>query len=421
LEKGFFLVGGKEWTCYRRNYFQAAGAFSLNTESSALENQRRDSLTERSLMDASNTGNSWVELEPGHFHPIIGYRLGINAQVADDGGTHVELVQHTTKRDKGPQCIPIPQPILPGGSLDNSWLQLMMAEELARNGKQHQQQQQDDHQPLSEILMTGEDLNGSDNNHYCKPARVQDIVSFDRLQFRSATANNGKRRTSQQYFALSFNLFADIRNEDGSIGSHLIARSLSVPLVVRGRSPSHYNDSPYSSMSSGQSTTHQPNLPAFRNCQPPQPPLESFSAAAANQQMLGGGPLSADCLMMSSSSNNYHRFSPMTQSAMAMPLSPYSARPYRSPLEPLISSSQLPTLNSPSSSSDSSALNDNSNNGGNNLLQPFTSIMSKLDITLADGPNNKSSVSTLMMKVTLTPEQVSPPTAGLYNDEQLWF
>ncbi|KAI7880268.1 uncharacterized protein EV154DRAFT_46104 [Mucor mucedo] len=68
----------------------------------------------------------------------------------------------------------------------------------------------------------------------------QVCVTFERLQFRVATANNGKRRASQQYFHLIFDLIAQL--EDGS--QHTIAECYSSPLVVRGRSPGHYSLEP---------------------------------------------------------------------------------------------------------------------------------------------------------------------------------
>jgi hypothetical protein len=63
-------------------------------------------------------------------------------------------------------------------------------------------------------------------------------VTFERLQFRVATANNGKRRASQQYFRLVFELVAEL--PDGS--QHTISECFSSPLVVRGRSPGHYSN-----------------------------------------------------------------------------------------------------------------------------------------------------------------------------------
>ncbi|KAI8647272.1 hypothetical protein BD408DRAFT_358415, partial [Parasitella parasitica] len=101
----------------------------------------------------------------------------------------VALTQMTPKRDKGPQREPPTMPITPSDS-------------------------------------------GFGNEQVC--------VTFERLQFRVATANNGKRRASQQYFRLIFELVAQL--DDAS--QHVVSECYSSPLVVRGRSPGHYSSEP---------------------------------------------------------------------------------------------------------------------------------------------------------------------------------
>ncbi|CAO3696037.1 unnamed protein product [Rhizopus stolonifer] len=64
-------------------------------------------------------------------------------------------------------------------------------------------------------------------------------ITFERLQFKTATANNGKKRATQQYFRLVFELVAQTEHE-----MHVVSESYSQPLVVRGRSPGHYNADP---------------------------------------------------------------------------------------------------------------------------------------------------------------------------------
>ena len=64
-------------------------------------------------------------------------------------------------------------------------------------------------------------------------------ATFERIQFKSATANNGKKRASQQFFVLVMELLVELDNGDRMT----VASSQSLPLVVRGRSPGHYADS----------------------------------------------------------------------------------------------------------------------------------------------------------------------------------
>ncbi|KAJ3358232.1 hypothetical protein HDU91_005271, partial [Kappamyces sp. JEL0680] len=56
------------------------------------------------------------------------------------------------------------------------------------------------------------------------------------MQFKNATANNGKRKAAQQYYNLVVELYAHGESEERVLVSYLTSSSL----VIRGRSPSHY-------------------------------------------------------------------------------------------------------------------------------------------------------------------------------------
>ncbi|KAI8810839.1 hypothetical protein BJ742DRAFT_798917 [Cladochytrium replicatum] len=66
--------------------------------------------------------------------------------------------------------------------------------------------------------------------------QTRSCVSFERLQFKTATANNGKSKAVQQYHSLTVEVSA--KCEDGH--TVLIASTDSAPLIVRGRAPGHY-------------------------------------------------------------------------------------------------------------------------------------------------------------------------------------
>ena len=71
----------------------------------------------------------------------------------------------------------------------------------------------------------------------------EESIVFERLQFQKATANNGKRRAVQQYFRIIVELFAEVEDSPHAHGENQvvkIARCSSDPLIVRGRSPGHY-------------------------------------------------------------------------------------------------------------------------------------------------------------------------------------
>ncbi|PIA14765.1 p53-like transcription factor [Coemansia reversa NRRL 1564] len=179
VDRGFFLAN-EDWTCYRRNYFQVSCTFSLVGAVPASGGTAAIN---------GSTATGCVAVVNGVMHRVTRFLIGLSAQVLEDGKI-VELVQHTPKRDKGPQMTPQPQPALP-------------TDIAAQNGS------------------TG-----------------SNTVCFERIQFKTATANNGKRRAAQQYYMLEVLLLADCENG----GRILVASSTSAPIVVRGRSPGHYAD-----------------------------------------------------------------------------------------------------------------------------------------------------------------------------------
>ena len=156
MDKGFFVALG-DWTCYRRNYFQVSAAFAV--------------------------GASWVVVH-GQTVPAT-FSLAVSSRVAGSDRS-VDLVQHTAKRDKGPQHAPSTQALGSGGN----------------------------------VLRFGDGC----------------VATWERLQFKSATANNGKRRAAQQYYCVVVDLWAHT-----ALGSVRVATCSSTQLVVRGRSPGHYD------------------------------------------------------------------------------------------------------------------------------------------------------------------------------------
>ncbi|KAI7866815.1 hypothetical protein BDF14DRAFT_1808231 [Spinellus fusiger] len=174
IDRGFFLADN-DWTCYRRNYFQVSSTFMLQGIGMVYEGQDLPCMVEY-----ENT-----------LHPVRCFMLGISSRIANSDKL-ITLIQHTPKRDKGPQCVPDPKLIRPGGNLS---------------------------------------LSSASVN--------QSVVTFERVQFKSATANNGKRRAAQQYYVLLTQLYAKI--DSGQLVN--VATCQSAPLVVRGRSPGHYAES----------------------------------------------------------------------------------------------------------------------------------------------------------------------------------
>ncbi|KAL7273591.1 hypothetical protein RUND412_003542 [Rhizina undulata] len=225
VDKGFFL-SDRDWTCYRRNYFSVVCSYSLQPNTYSLPLYLRRS-------------------SGGAAEHVLAFAMCISAVVDAPGGKVVELVQHTPKRDKGPQHKPNriklnPQPA--GGN--------------AYTASSSSPVQQPHSQP------------GPMDTDYSFPHQSQQqqhIAVFDRIQFKSATANNGKRRAAQQYYHLIVELYADVGRSSSSAqggSGHAsnsaamdgdwvkIAYKISAPMVVRGRSPGHYADDRRTSASS---------------------------------------------------------------------------------------------------------------------------------------------------------------------------
>lgn len=177
MDRGFFRAD-QDWTCYRRNYFQVSSTFDVHGMNYMIQGPEVPCLLRKS-------SDSQELLQVDYFS------IGVCARVTNND-KKIELVQHTPKRDKGPQMIPEPRPVRAGGNLH-----------LASVGSNH------------------------------------NIVTFERLQFKTATANNGKRRAAQQYYEIVVDLYANFPREEPL----RVATCVSAPLVVRGRSPGHYADS----------------------------------------------------------------------------------------------------------------------------------------------------------------------------------
>ena len=202
IDKGFFKTEDN-WTCYRRNYFSVACCYSLKPDV--------DPLSEPIYLNRNNATRE----------PIQSFSICITARVDGEDGKQIDLVQHTPKRDKGPMCQPEMLELLPhpSGSMG------MFPGTASGFGSTHQ---------LSPDY---------EQAQFSSSGQTSNIATFERIQFKKATANNGKRRAAQQYFHIVVELFAKVpRGKSSELQSIMIAHRVSAPMVVRGRSPGHYQD-----------------------------------------------------------------------------------------------------------------------------------------------------------------------------------
>lgn len=222
IDKGFFLAEN-EWTCYRRNYFSCICSFQLPSPTHP-----------QATLHFTPTGSSQT-------YQVAGWAMCISAVVADNDTHTIELVQHTPKRDKGPIAPP---------------------DKIRLNPKTPQAS----HHPLGHYAGAEMGIPGSSRAYeqslYSQPlqhpalhASLPTEHTFERIQFKQATANNGKRRAAQQYYHLVVELYAYVGQQGQGNEQFLkVAHRKSAKMIVRGRSPGHYQSERRTSTSSGPGT-----------------------------------------------------------------------------------------------------------------------------------------------------------------------
>lgn len=210
IDKGFFMAES-EWTCYRRNYFSCVCSFSLSP-----------------MMH--NTGIHFLPTGSSQGYNVFGFSMCISAVVSDNDTHTIDLVQHTPKRDKGPIAKPDKIRLSP-------------------------KPPQASHHPLTSLYAGPDGSLGSSRyeQSFGQPQQSSQPTehTFERIQFKQATANNGKRRAAQQYYHLIVELWADVGQQGGADPWVKVAYRKSAKMIVRGRSPGHYQSERRGSTSSG--------------------------------------------------------------------------------------------------------------------------------------------------------------------------
>lgn len=167
------MLAQPELTCYRRNLFQISGAVTT---------PRGSSLS--------------VVTEHGEKIPMVALEVAVSASESVDGNP-IKLIV-------------IPWKTPPPNSPEIS----------------HGQEPE----PLPIPLLPADEGSGANSNFSVHP------IAYRRLQFRIATANNGRRRELQQHFTLHLKAVATLAS-----GSKMdICEMSTAPIVVRGRSPRNF-------------------------------------------------------------------------------------------------------------------------------------------------------------------------------------
>lgn len=214
IDKGFFLADN-EWTCYRRNYFSCVCSYSVSPPPPGY----------------ATVGMQLLPSGGQQSMQVYGFAMCISAVVADNDNMPIELVQHTPKRDKGPIAKPEKVRLAPKAP-------------------------QTSHHPINNIYSSSNGTSdlassrGYDQGFGQTQGSLNNEHTFERIQFKQATANNGKRRAAQQYYHLIVELWADVGSQH-SEPFIKVAYKKSAKMIVRGRSPGHYQSERRASTSSG--------------------------------------------------------------------------------------------------------------------------------------------------------------------------
>ncbi|GAV55620.1 hypothetical protein ZYGR_0AY00120 [Zygosaccharomyces rouxii] len=241
IDRGFDFIDG-EWVGYKRNYFTLVSSFE------ALGWDLGEFL--KSSFELHGDGE--------HLCPIKYFAINIKAK-SDDDHTEINLVQHTAKRDKGPQFTPAMAPLIPS-SLPNH--QIIREASNVRNTMKMKKYDSTFYfhrnNPVSSTAYAGKSIINSYPND-C----IQKVARYERVQFASSI-NVKKPAQQNRHFRLHVVLGAIIPKcldhyHHTSKGGHRDILELGIgaqkdmfiplqevrtpPLIIRGRSPSNYTSS----------------------------------------------------------------------------------------------------------------------------------------------------------------------------------
>ncbi|KAF7713218.1 Transcriptional regulator PacG/VIB-1 [Penicillium ucsense] len=175
---------GAELTCYRRNLFQITGSVTLPR------------------------GMRYIMTDQGDRIPILAQELTVSATESVEGNP-VKIISVPWKTPAAAAAA-----ANPGTTLEDS-----IPSGAAKVEKEPP--------PIPLDIMAGQDL---DTDYATFP------IAWKRLQFRVATANNGRRKELQQHFVVRLKVVATL-----STGAKIaISEVQSGPVIVRGRSPRNF-------------------------------------------------------------------------------------------------------------------------------------------------------------------------------------
>ncbi|KAK6462652.1 hypothetical protein DFJ63DRAFT_335966 [Scheffersomyces coipomensis] len=260
IDRGFEIGENGNWIGYKRNYFTLVSAFTLenfnferfmNNKFYTFE-KNRNGTTSSNGINTPNTanGNGHHNHHPHlqqhslnhHLHPskveISYFAIRLVAKCSDDD-VSISLIQHTAKRDKGPQFPPPIYPAVPGDLPDHETVKASCNK---RNGNKIESMNKVFYFDRNEYYHHI-NLNSMKDDSILKnyPSdSIAKIARFERIQFTSSIRIKSASANSR-YFTLHVELLGIIEDEDMQIQPILLSSIETPPLIIRGRSPSNYH------------------------------------------------------------------------------------------------------------------------------------------------------------------------------------
>lgn len=232
IDRGFELGENGTWIGYKRNYFTLVAAFSLENFDYPRFIQNKFYTFEKSHKNGGVDGVGENKVEISYF------AIRLVAKCSDED-VSISLIQHTAKRDKGPQFPPPIYPAVPGDIPDHETVKASCNK---RNDNKIENMNKVFYFDRAEYyhntnLDTLKDELILKNYPSDSIARV---ARFERIQFTSSIRIKSTSVNSR-YFTLHVELLGIVEDEDSQIQPILLSSIETPPLIIRGRSPSNYH------------------------------------------------------------------------------------------------------------------------------------------------------------------------------------
>ncbi|SCU96079.1 LANO_0E12398g1_1 [Lachancea nothofagi CBS 11611] len=235
IDRGFDLIEN-DWIGYKRNYFTLVTSFEIN-------GIRDENFLHNSYQVAGRWGTDRV-LDAKYF----AVRL---VAICTEDQSSVSLVQHTAKRDKGPQFEPPVLPLVPAPLPTHQIIRE------ASNVRNETKMKKYDHLFYFNRSSDSQDQSTSSVVSTYPHNRIKKVARYERVQFSSSI--NAKKQTNQiKHFQLRVVLGCVVDGKhinsgfcstyggldclvDNDTSTFVpITDMVTPPLVIRGRSPSNY-------------------------------------------------------------------------------------------------------------------------------------------------------------------------------------